>query len=79
MRFDFKFAILSSGLRQYQVDQEMDWAHGKTSRVIAEIYNPTKEEREALAAILGQSVCDVFPERIIMPSNEHSLSPEAET
>ena len=76
MRLEFKIGIVSSGLRHYQVAQEMNWSPNKISAVINETYNPTTEEREALAAILGKSVCDVFPEMIIMAPSEHP-SPEA--
>jgi len=76
-RLILKAEIILSGKTQNDVDDAMDWARGKTSRVIAGIYDPTKEEREALAGILGKSTCDVFPERIIiMPLNDHFPSPE---
>lgn len=75
-RIDFKIGILKSGLTNVQLAEEMGWPPGKPSRVINGTYDPTQAEREALAAILGQSVQDIFPERIIMLPSEHFPSPE---
>ena len=61
MNLEFKCAIVLSGLKHYQVAIEMDWHPAKISAVIAETYEPTQEERDALAEILNRSVYDLFP------------------
>ena len=77
MRIDLKVGILRSGLKNYEIAKELGWSPSKLSAVLSESYNPTHAEREAIADVLGLSICDIFPRKIITPYGNHSPSPEA--
>jgi len=77
MRIDLKIGILKSGLTHSQIAEEMGCPPGKISRVLNGTYSPTRGEREDMAAILGQSVCDIFPEEALSFSEQYHPSPEA--
>jgi len=77
MRTNFEIEIFKSRLTYRQIDEEMNWAPGKTSATVSGAYSPTKEEREYLGAVLGVSPCDIFPEEALTFSEQYSPSPEA--
>ena len=76
MRIDLKIGILRSGLKNYEIAGELGWSPSKLSAVLSESYNPTQAEREAIANVLGLTVYDIFPKKIIAPYGNHFPSPE---
>lgn len=79
MRLDLKVGIISSGLRSYEVARELGWSPSKISAIISEVYDPTPAEKEAIAEVLGKSVTDIFPPKVIaytrdLPSNQGMLA-----
>ena len=76
MRIDLKIGILKAGLKNYEVAAELGWSPSKLSSVLSESYTPTQAEREAIADVLGLSVHDIFPRKIIMPCDNYSHNPE---
>jgi len=77
MRIDLKVGILKSGLKNYELAAELGWSPSKLSAVLSESYDPTQAEREAIADVLGLSVHNIFPAKIITPYSNQSQSPEA--
>jgi hypothetical protein len=66
MRIQIKLAIVESQFKGYEIERQMGWPYGKLSRVISGIYNPTSEEWDELAAILGKSTHELFPPKRVI-------------
>jgi len=75
-RIDLKIGILKSGLTRSQIAEEMGRHPGLISRILNGTHNPTKAEREDIAAILEVSVCDIFHEEALSFSEQYLPSPE---
>ncbi len=76
MRIDLEIEILRSCLKKREIAAELGWSPSKLSAVLSESYNPTQAEREAIAEVLGVSVYDIFPGKIIVPCGNHYPTPE---
>ena len=66
MRMELKIALIihqdDCGERQWQVANRIDKSENWLSMIIHEVRNPSPDDAEKLAAILGKTVQEIFPE-----------------
>jgi len=68
MNLALKFALVERGIPAYKTAIEADLHPNKLSKITTGIQEPTQNEKNRLAEILGRSADELFPHHNPIPS-----------